>query len=281
MRNILILLTLLCILRAEPIFGQKYTGYSVSGIVKEKSTGEALPYASVIVEGTNIGAMTNADGYFTIFGLPAGAVSISAQFIGYKKAGISLTGRPNDKRQIIIELEEESKQLKEVVITGKQNMMKVSENISQVTISPKQITALPGLGEKDIFRSMQLLPGISGTNEASSGLYVRGGTPDQNLILYDGFTVYHVDHFYGFFSAFNSNAIKDVQLYKGGFEPKFGGRTSSVVEITGKTGNENEFNAGGEIGAISANGFAEIPLNGKGSILVAAMLVINVNRVIF
>lgn len=240
----------------------------VSGIVKEKSTGEALPYATVYIEGTSNGTITNVDGYFTLFDIPKGSFTLSAQFLGYKKASRKITTAKTDEL-IIIELEEETKYLDEVVITGKQSMMKVSENISQVTVSPKQLTSLPSLGEKDIFRSMQLLPGISGSNEASSGLYVRGGTPDQNLVLFDGFTVYHVDHFYGFFSAFNANAIKDVQLYKGGFEPKFGGRTSSVVEITGKTGNEQDFNVGAEVSSISANAFAEIPLNGKGSILIA------------
>lgn len=87
-------------------------------------------------------------------------------------------------------------------------------------------------------RSFQLMPGVSASQESSSGLYVRGGTPDQNLVLYDGFTVYHVDHLYGYFSAFNSNVVKDIQLYKGGFESRFGGRLSSVTEITGKDGNQ-------------------------------------------
>ena len=98
-------------------------------------------------------------------------------------------------------------------------------------MSPAKVATLPSLGEKDIFRSFQLLPGISGSNESSAGLYVRGGTPDQNLILYDGFTVYHVDHLFGMFSAFNSNAIKDVKLFKGGIPARYGGRVSSVLEV--------------------------------------------------
>ncbi len=265
-----ILVTILLInISAYTTNAQKNNKPSIGGVVKEKSTGEALPYATVFIEGTNNGTITNADGYFTLFNLPEGIFSITANFLGYKKNSLKVNSKDNDEF-LIIELEEDTKQLEEVVIRGKQSMMKVSENVSQVNISPKQLTSLPSLGEKDIFRSMQLLPGISGSNEASSGLYVRGGTPDQNLVLFDGMTVYHVDHFYGFFSAFNANAIKDVQLYKGGFEPKFGGRTSSVVEITGKTGNENNFNIGGGISSISANAFVEIPLKKKGSILFAA-----------
>jgi len=123
--------------------------------------------------------------------------------------------------------------LNEVVLVAnkKDQMMKASNGVSKIGLSPAQITAIPSLGEKDIFRSLQLLPGVSGSNESSSGLYVRGGTPDQNLVLFDGFTVYHVDHLFGFFSAFNSNAIKDVQLHKGGFEAKYGGRLSSVEKM--------------------------------------------------
>jgi ferric enterobactin receptor len=112
------------------------------------------------------------------------------------------------------------------------------------------------------------VPGVSGSNESSSGLYVRGGTPDQNLVLFDGFTVYQVDHLFGFFSAFNSVAIKDVQLFKGGFESKYGGRLSSVVDITGKDGNTEEFNAGVGLSLLSANAFVESPFaGGKGSII--------------
>jgi len=106
--------------------------------------------------------------------------------------------------------------------------MKVNETVGMFMMTPKNIAKLPNVGEKDIFRGFQLMPGISAANQSSSGLYVRGGTPDQNLVLYDGFTVYYVDHLYGFFSAFNSNAIKDVRLFKGGFEAKYGGRGSCI-----------------------------------------------------
>ena len=148
--------------------------------------------------------------------------------------------------------------------------MKTAENVSQVTISPKDLAVLPNVGEVDIFRSLQLLPGISGTNEGSSGLFVRGGTPDQNLVLLDGMTVYHVDHFFGFFSAFNADAIKDVQIYKDGFPAKYGGRTSSVVDLTGKTGDANNFQLGAGLNLLSSNAVMEVPLGGRGSFLLSA-----------
>ncbi|MEL6926825.1 MAG: Plug domain-containing protein, partial [Bacteroidota bacterium] len=151
-----------------------------------------------------------------------------------------------------------------------EQLLNAATGISKMSISPAALATLPSFGEKDVFRSLQLLPGISGSNESSSGLFVRGGTPDQNLILFDGFTVYHVDHLFGFFSAFNANAIKDVQLYKGGFGAKYGGRLSSVVELTGKDGNSEQFNVGVGLSLLSVNAFAEVPLfKGKGSLLLA------------
>ena len=125
------------------------------------------------------------------------------------------------------------------------------------------------MGEVDIFRSLQLLPGVSGTNESSAGLFVRGGTPDQNLVLLDGMTVYKVDHFFGFFSAFNANAVKDVQLFKGGFPAKYGGRTSSVVDLTGKTGSFEKIKGSAGINFLSANAMVEIPFAKKFSLLLA------------
>ena len=121
------------------------------------------------------------------------------------------------------------------------------------------------MGEVDIFRSLQLLPGVSGSNESSSGLYVRGGTPDQNLVLLDGMTVYNVDHFFGFFSAFNADAVKDVQLYKGAFPAKYGGRLSSVVDLTGKTGDPNKFHGNLGINLLNARAGIQVPLFKKGS----------------
>ncbi len=129
---------------------------------------------------------------------------------------------------------------------------------------------LPNVGEADVSRALQLLPGISG-NESSSGLFVRDGTPDQNLILLDGFNIYHVDHFFGFFSAFNINAIKDVQMYKGCFPAKYGGRTSSVLELTGKSGDVQGVRFGTGASFLSANAAVEIPfIKDKGSILLVA-----------
>ncbi|MCG8307544.1 MAG: TonB-dependent receptor [Cytophagales bacterium] len=254
----------------EVIYDPTRHNFTLSGMVAERGTGESLPNAVVLIKGTEKGAVTNVDGFFTLLDVPSDTSTLIVSYLGFKTAEFKLNPGLLES-QLILELQSISSQLDEVVITSTQErMMNVSEDISKITVSPDQLAKLPSLGEKDIFRSLQLLPGVSGTNETSSGLYVRGGTPDQNLNLLDGFTVYHVDHFYGFFSAFNANAIKDVQLYKGGFESKYGGRISSVVDLTGKTGNTQKFTGSVGISAISANAALEIPFaKNRGSIFFA------------
>ena len=238
--------------------------FTLTGKISDKVTGEALPFAYVQVRGTTIGTTTNSDGYFTLVRVPTDTSTILIQYVGYEATKIFLIpGTP--VKGLNIEIKPSIQALKGVTITALKDevVMANKENINVVKITPRKLEQLPGLGERDIMRSFQLMPGISASNESSSGLYVRGGTPDQNLILYDGFTVYHVDHLYGFFSAFNSNALKDIQLYKGGFESRFGGRLSSVTEITSKEGNQKRFNIGGDISLLSTNVFAEIPIGDK------------------
>ncbi|MBL7965528.1 MAG: TonB-dependent receptor [Prolixibacteraceae bacterium] len=238
--------------------------FTLSGIIKDSQTGETLPFTTVFVKGSNIGTTTNADGYFTMHKVPTDTSTISISYIGYDKKEIKLSPTMA-KDKLIILVNPSSVQIQEVVISAeREDIMQIkSEETSTIKMTPNNLEQLPNIGEKDIMRSFQLMPGISASNESSSGLYVRGGTPDQNLIVYDGFTIYHVDHLYGFYSAFNSNAIKDVQLYKGGFESRFGGRLSSVTEITGKDGNQNNFNIGGEVSLLSLNAYAELPIGDK------------------
>lgn len=260
------------IIKAQKVFfGPPETfNYTLTGIVKDKSTGEALPFTTVMVRGTNIGTTTNADGYFTLLKVPSDTSVIVVQYVGYDKTEVYLIPQ-NQKKNFIIEIRPSTQNLKTVTITGyKEDVVLVSKtDVSTIKMTPKKLEQLPNIGERDVMRSFQLMPGVSASNESSSGLYVRGGTPDQNLVLYDGFTVYQVDHLYGFFSAFNSNALKDVQLYKGGFESKFGGRLSSVTEITGKDGNQNKVNVGGDLSLLSANIYAEVPIGKKFSSVVA------------
>lgn len=235
-------------------------GLSVSGKVIDKRTGESLPFTNVVIHGTRQGTYTNADGLFTLQDVPSDTSTLAFSYIGYGTEIVKLTPYAN-LHFMVVELQLYGRQLNELVVTAqREDALKTNETISTISMNPQSLSKLPNVGERDIMRAFQLMPGVSSSNESSSGLYVRGGTPDQNLILYDGFTIYHVDHLYGFFSAFNANAIKDVRLYKGGFESKFGGRLSSVMEITGKDGNANKFSAGGNAGLLSVNGYVEMPI---------------------
>lgn len=243
---------------------------TISGVVKDKESGETLPFANVFIKDTNIGTTTNGDGFFTLFNVPSENSTIQVQYLGYKVETLTLT-KEIVKDKITILLAPDFNKLDELVINtdSRQQIIKMNENVSQISLSPKRLASIPNLGEKDIFRALQLLPGVSGTNESSAGLYVRGGTPDQNLVLLDGFTVYHVDHFYGFFSAFNSDAIKDIQLFKGGFPAEYGGRISSVMDLTGKRGNINKVSFSGGLSLVSANATLEIPIGEKANLLLA------------
>jgi ferric enterobactin receptor len=244
--------------------------FTLTGVVRDFSTGEALPFASIQITGTTLGTNTNADGYFTLLKVPTDTSTLIVQYVGYERTPVFLTPEA-PKKNLGIEIKLQSKALDEVRITAyKDDVVFVKKaEVSTIKLTPMKMEQLPSIGERDVMRSFQLMPGISASNESSSGLYVRGGTPDQNLVLYDGFTVYHVDHLYGFFSAFNSNALKDIQLYKGGFESRFGGRISSVTEITSKEGNQKKANFGADVSLLSTNFFAEIPVGNKFSSFIA------------
>ncbi len=238
-------------------------GFTFTGRIIDARTSEPLPFVNLSIKSNKTGSQGNVDGYFTLLKIPTDTTTLTLSYIGYITTTIKLV--PDAPiNGVTIEMEPDNAELDEVVVKGeKTEVLKAAETIGMFKMTPRNIAKLPNVGEKDIFRAFQLMPGISAANQSSSGLYVRGGTPDQNLVLYDGFTVYCVDHLYGFFSAFNSNPIKDVQLYKGGFDAKFGGRISSVVEITSKDGNKRERNFGGDLTLMSANIWAEGPVFNK------------------
>jgi len=241
----------------------------LTGVVRNAADGETLPSANIVVKGTSIGTSSNVDGFFTLLDLPDKKFTLNVFYVGCHPAEIEIDLDNLDGR-LVIEMQPSNIEIEEVFVSARNyKMIKATEEVSSIRVAPIDLKTLPSFGEVDIFRSLQLLPGVSGTNESSSGLYVRGGTPDQNLVLLDGMTVYNVDHFFGFFSAFNADAIKDIQMFKGGYPAKYGGRISSVVDLTGKTGDPNNFHMSGGINLLSANTTIEIPLGGKGSILLS------------
>ncbi|MDR0543273.1 MAG: TonB-dependent receptor [Dysgonamonadaceae bacterium] len=245
---------------------------TVTGRIKDQTNGEFLPFATVHVDGyPTIATTTNNDGYFTLYNVPSDKETLVFKYLGYETQYFYLSPEIN-VGNLFVELQPAANLLNEVVIVKeREDVLKIPElSIGIIQTTAAKIADLPALGEKDLFRTFQLMPGISASNESSAGMYVRGGTPDQNLVLYDGFTIYHQEHLMGVFSAFNTNAIKDVQLHKGGFDAKHGGRLSSVMEIVGKTGNDKTFNMGGDVGFLGFNAFMEIPFkNEKGTFFVA------------
>lgn len=240
---------------------------NVKGTV-HMADGTKLPGVAVSIVGTNISAITDKEGTYFLTGITQGVVMVVASLDGFEE--VKRTVVVQSEITIVVDFTLEMTNIShEAFVTANMPLLTASDKISMITLTPRQIQILPSLGEKDIFRAFQLLPGISGSNETSSGLYIRGGTPDQNLVTYDGFTIYHVDHLFGYFSTFNPDAVEYAQLSKGGYESKYGGRLSSVLELTGKGGDEEKFHIGGGVSLLSFNGLVEVPLFGKGSVLIA------------
>lgn len=260
---IIFLFTLL--LSALESFAQKA---SVNGYVRDAKNGETLISVNVVLEGTNKGAATNSSGYYSITNLDAGTYTIRVSYIGFKlyKREISLSEDQN--LRLDINLEPEDLLLGEVVVVD-ETYKEESRNVGVSQIQVNLIKELPSVLEADVFRSIQLLPGVKAASDFSSGLYIRGGSPDQTLILLDRTTVYNPSHFFGFFSTFNPDAIKDVRLYKGGYPATYGGRLGSVLDIYNKDGNRNEFEGTATVGLLASRVAIEGPYE-KGSYMLAA-----------
>jgi hypothetical protein len=242
--------------------------YSISGFVEDAKTGERLIGAVIYDSISQNGNNTNSYGYFNIQ-CHKGPINIICSYIGYKNYRIAFS-LENDTTVNVL-LQPDTYSLKEVVIEDKKRLFESSR--MSTTIMPmstiKQIPML--LGEIDILKSLQSLPGVQAGTEGTSGLYIRGGGPDQNLILLDGVPVYNPDHLFGFVSVFNSDAIKSVSLITGGFPAQYGGRLSSVVDIRMKEGNNKEFHCEGTMGLISSKITLEGPLKkNKTSYLISA-----------
>lgn len=253
---------------ASPI--QAQNNFTISGTVTEKSNGETLFGTSIFLKGTTIGAITNEYGFYSI-SAPKGSYTLVFSHMGYKDISLEVILDRNQK--IDVEIEEFSTQLDEVEVTAEEPeraiLRKPEMSISKLNI--KTVKQMPVvLGEVDIIKSLQILPGITNNGEGSSGFHVRGGAVDQNLVLLDEAIIYNTSHLLGFFSVFNADAVKDLKLYKGGIPARFGGRVSSVLDVRQKDGNSKNFALTGGIGAISSRLAAEGPIfNDRGSFLIA------------
>ena len=243
---------------------------SLSGTISDKSTGEVLIGAAVIFQGEHgVGATTNAYGFYSIT-VPRGNYTILSSYIGYVADTIHISLKDNELRNM--SLTPMTNQLEEVTVTSTEDNDIIAAPSGVQKLSMAEIKNVPVLfGEKDILKTIQLLPGIKSAGDGKTGFYVRGGGSDQNLILLDEATVYNASHLLGFFSVFNSDAIKDVTLYKGGMPANYGGRLSSVVDIKMKEGNNRNLEVSGGLGLISSRLNIEGPLiKNKGSFAINA-----------
>ncbi|MBS4014120.1 MAG: TonB-dependent receptor [Bacteroidetes bacterium] len=233
--------------------------YSVTGYIKDASTGEDLIGAAIYIPEISTGVVSNVYGFYSIT-LPKGNYTFNVSYLGYLRKSLKIDLKGNI--QLNIDMEPLSQSLEEVVIEGE----KANRNVADIRMSAnilqmEAVKALPAfMGEIDILKTLTLLPGVSSTGEGSTGFSVRGGSVDQNLILLDEASVYNASHLMGFFSVFNADAIKDVQLFKGGIPANYGGRLSSVVDVRMKDGNYKKYEGSGGIGTISSRLTVEGPI---------------------
>ena len=232
---------------------------SLSGYLEDLETGESLIGANVLIKELNIGCSTNNYGFFSLT-IPKGEYTIICSYIGYDSINRKII--INKDKSEKFKLSPSSFQIDEVTISTKKEDYNIkSSDLGNVELEVKKLEKLPVLmGEKDILKTLQLLPGVQSGSEGSSGFYVRGGGPDQNLILLDEGTIYNASHLFGFFSVFNSDAINDINLIKGSMPANYGGRLSSVLDINMKDGNKKRFSGRGGIGLISSKLTLEGPI---------------------
>ncbi|MEJ6776835.1 MAG: TonB-dependent receptor [Crocinitomicaceae bacterium] len=263
-----IVLALLLIITGSS-FGQKYT---LSGTIRDASNGEDIYGATIRVTNlSNVGANTNAYGFYSLT-LDRGSYEIEYRSTGFEAQSFQIDLLENISKNIELDIPSDVQQLGEVKVNAtKENNNITSSGMNVTRFDPKSIETIPVLfGEKDIMKTLQLTPGVKGAGEGNAGFFVRGGGVDQNLILLDEAPVYNASHLLGFFSVFNSDAIKDVALYKSGIPAEYGGRASSVMDVKMRDGNTKKFGASGGIGLISSRLTLEAPIvKDKGAIIIS------------
>jgi hypothetical protein len=269
MRFIKNFLSVIAIVIALPLFSQ--SKITLSGAVRDAKTGEELIGATISVkEIPNTGASANSYGFYSLT-VPSGKYTVQVHYVGYTEYTQEM--RLDSSRVVNINLMPVSVEMKQVEVSAR----RADENVKQAQMSAtkldiSELAKIPVIfGEKDILKTIQLLPGVKGAGEGNSGFYVRGGNSDQNLILLDEAMVYNASHLLGFFSTFNNDALKDATLYKGNMPAEYGGKLSSVLDIKMKDGNDKTYSVGGGIGLIASRIYVEGPIVAdKGSFIITA-----------
>ncbi len=232
----------------------------IRGVVADSVTGEKLPFANVVMLKTNKGAASNINGFYLIPSVSPGTYQLSASSIGYEREIRTVTVFPGDPITVNFRLKPKPVEFSEVVVTDRAKRELTEINTSVHVMEQRDIRAVPVAVQEDIFRAIQILPGVVSTSDVNSRFYVRGGAGDQNLILLDGMKVYNPFHAFGIFSVFDSDVIKTTEVYTGAFPPGFGGRLSSVVNMTTRDGNASAFSGRANINFISSKLQLEGPI---------------------
>lgn len=233
--------------------------FTISGFIREKSSGEVLIGANVFARGTNFGTSSNAYGFYSLT-LPEGRYVLDYSFLGFGE--IQDETDVNSDQRISKEMEEVKLDMKEVVVKpGEKGSDIRRSQLSDFNFSNKTLSSLPGFaGTPDILKALQAVPGVHSYGDGSSLFYVRGGNSDQNLLLLDEAPIYNASHLFGFFSALSPDAVNDIQVYKGDFPPGYGGRLSSVVDVKAREGNMKRFGFSGNLGPYASNISVEGPI---------------------
>ncbi len=249
-------------------FSLQASGGTISGFVTDSTSGENLIGANVFLEGQLTGNSSNEHGYYVLHPVSAGNYVLKVSYIGYGTASITVTLGPEEKKFLNISLIPEAVSGDEVIVSAEALTNAREISLSQVDLSVQSIRDAPRLGEADLFRTLQALPGVIAESDFSTGLVVRGGNTDQNLIMLDGITVYNPSHMGGLFSNFLLDATRDAQFLKGGFPAEYGGRMSSVLNVISKSGNARKFTGSAGVSVLSSRLSLEVPV-GRGSLLLA------------
>lgn len=214
-----------------------YANSSIHGFVRDAKTTDPLLFCNVILQGTDLGASTDKRGYYVIQNVSPGEYTLLASYIGYQSVKQDVIAKEDQNLRVDLLLPPKNIELNKVVVTAERLRFEKAVETSRINLSARELESVPAFVEADVFRAIQQLPGVVAQNDFSAALVVRGGSPDENLILLDGIEVYNPYHFGGVFSAFNTDAIRDADFLSGGFPVRYGGRLSSVLEITTKEGN--------------------------------------------
>ena len=209
----------------------------ISGFVTDSSSGEALIGANVILTKSGQGMATEMNGYYIIQGVAEGTYTLLVSYVGFKTYRAPVSIAAGESKKLNVTLAEKMVEMTEVEVTAERLQRRNNIQPSKVNLSPRMMKAAPALAEPDLFRTIQALPGVLTTSEFSTGLVIRGGNTDQNLILLDGITVYNPSHLGGVFSNFIVDGVKEAELIKGGYNAEYGGRLSAVLIVISREGN--------------------------------------------